>query len=169
MTAPRIEGVRETLAALKDFDPKLRRATDRTIRKAAQPLKSAAQSKIPGQALSGWSSGRYAFDGANARAGVRLKLGGGVSKRVARSTSTWPLLTMSQSNAGGSVFDMAGRRSSGNSPQGIAFISALNARFGGASRSMWPAAEEKLPEVQASVASAVDEAAAQINRQLRRR
>lgn len=164
-SAPRVEGGAATLKALRQFNPKLRRATDRKIRRAADPLRRAVQARLPGVALSGWTTGRYAYAGSSARAGVKVRIGG----KGRRSKTTWPLVTLQQRDAGGSVFDMAGRRSRGRTPQGVAFIANLNARFGTASRSMWPAAEQNLGPVRAQVVAAIDEASKQVNVQLRKR
>ncbi len=161
--APRVEGVREALKALKEIDPKLRTATNKRVRKSVVPLQNAVRARIPGVALSNWNSGRYGFEGGAAASGVKVKIGGSKSAKK----MTWELVTLRQSNAGGSVFDMAGRKSSGGSPQGRAFISNLNSRFGAASRSMWPAAEAELPRVQANVLEAVNDVAKLTNRELK--
>jgi hypothetical protein len=160
-----VEGVRETLAVLKQADKKMERQVKAAMRKAAKPVQTAIQSHIPSAPpLSGWTSGRYGFDPSAARAGVKIKVGG----RASSKRSTWPLLAVEQRNAGGAVFDIAGRRSSGNTPQGAAFIRVLNQRFGPASRSMWRGAEDSLDEVQEQVIAGLEDAAKQINRTIRR-
>lgn len=162
--APRVEGVRETLKALKEFDPKLRRATNKRIRNSVRPLQDAARARLPGLPLSGWMSGRYGYDQSAARKGVKAQIGG----RGRSGRTTWPLITVRQTNAGAAVFDMAGRRSSGSSPQGAAFIRGLN-RSASASRSMWPAAEEKIDVVRGDVLAAIEDASKLVNRDLRRK
>lgn len=165
MAQGRVTGVRETLAALKQFDPQLERDLRKEIRSIVSPLRSEAQRRIPSAPpLSGWTRGRYAFDGGAARAGVRVQVGGRASKRK----RVWPLVTLKQTNAGGAVFDIAGRRSSGSSPAGRAFIAGLNRRHGRASRSMWKAAEGKLPQIRSEVEDAIEAASKTVNRKLKR-
>ena len=127
-------------------------------------MQSAVRTRLPSVPMSGWvRSGRYRYDRADAAKKVKVRIGG----RGRRSSSTWPLVTLSQTSAAGIVFDMAGRRSPGKTPQGRAFISTLTSRFGGASRSMWPGAESEMDTVQHEVLVAAEEAAAATNRKLR--
>lgn len=172
MATPQVTGVREALAALKEFDPKLRRETTKKIRSATGPLESAVRGKLPGLPMSNWRYGRYAYDQGAASSGVRTRVGrgrgGGKTSLVSAGRSSWPLVDVEQRNAGGAVFDMAGRRSSGSSPQGRQFILNLN-RHGRASRSMWPAAEQNLDAVQSAVVKAIDAAAKATNREIGRR
>jgi len=161
---PEVEGVRETLKALKAIQPKLQTATRKRMRQAVAPLQNRARSKIASNPLSGWTSGRYAFDAGSARAGVKVAVGGRASSRK----SSWPLVTMTQKDAGGAVFDMAGRRSSGSTPQGAAFIRGLN-RHGRASRSMYAAVDDGgLEDVQKGVLDAIADAEKTVNAELKR-
>ena len=163
--AVKLEGGSETIRALRDLDPKLRRETRKNIRNAAKPLQSAAKALVPAETpMSGWTSGRYAFTGA-AKAGVKTS----ISTRGRKSRTTWPLVTLKQTNAGGAVFDMAGRRSNGKTAQGRQFIANLRNRHGRASRSMWRAAEAELPNIRKNVEQAVEKAARLTNTELRRR
>lgn len=160
--APEVEGIRETLRTLKTLDKKLERESRKAMRAAVAPLQSGARSRLVAQPLSGWTSGRYAYDQGAASKGVKVRVGGSASKRKA----SWPLVTMTQSNAGGSVFDIAGRSSSGKSPQGRAFIAGLN-RYGAASRSMWASAEDNLDEVRKGVLEAIEATERTLNSALR--
>jgi hypothetical protein len=171
--APRVTGGQEVLDVLKEIDPKLRRATNRTIKQAASPLVAAVRERLPDSPLSNWVTGRYAYDQARAARGVQVKIGGRAGRNsetviAGRASSSWPLIAVVQNNAGGSVFDMAGRRSSGNTPQGQAFIRGLNA-IASSSRSMWPAAEGTIDAVRETVLAAVNDVADDINRSLRNR
>jgi hypothetical protein len=165
MATPQVTGVRETLAALKSIDKKLERESRKRMRQTVAPLQNEARSLIPsGPPMSGWTRGRYAFDGGKAKAGVRVKIGGSAS----RKKESWPLVTMTQNDAAGIIFDMAGRRSSGRSASGRQFIANLN-RFGRASRSMWKAAEGPgLKIVQRDLVQAVNDAAKAVNAEIGR-
>jgi hypothetical protein len=166
-----IEGLARTLKEVGKIDKSLRRALGKEIRNAADPLKKAAQQRLPDTPLSGWTSGRYEYSQAKARSGVKIKIGGrgrssGGSGFLTGGTTESPLVTMVQSNAGGAVYDMAGRKSSGSTPSGRSFIAGLN-RQGGGSRSMWPAAEEQLGTVEKAVEAAVKSVEKQANVRLR--
>lgn len=158
-TAPRVTGVREAMAALKEVDKKLERDLRKRMGSAAKPLQAAAQAKIPSAApMSNWTRGRYAYDGGAARGGVKVKVGGAARK----NRWTWPLVTLTQSNAAGIIYDMAGRRSRGRSKSGVQFIANLN-RFGRASRSMWPAAEQNRKVVDAEILKAIEDTTKTVN------
>lgn len=162
MASGLVFGVREAMKALSKVDPVLRRETQKRMRRAAEPLRVAIRAQIPSDPpMSGWERGRYAFDGAAAKRGVRPRYGG-----RARGNNAWPLLTMTQSDAGGAVFDMAGRASSGKSPQGRQFIANLRARSGQASRSMWRGVEGNLDAVVTEARRAVEDMKRQIESQL---
>lgn len=159
-----IVGVRETIAELKQVDRRLERETRKRMRNAARPLQQAAQAKVPSTTpMSGWTSGRYAFDAGQIRSGIKVRTSTARGKKNAKS---WRLLELTQNTAAGIVFDMAGRRSSGKSKQGRQFISNLNARVGRASRSMWPAAEQNIDKVEREVVKAVEDAAKVVNRRI---
>ena len=65
----------------------------------------------------------------------------------------------------GSVFDMAGRGSSGRTPAGRQMIRNLN-RYGQASRSMWPAYERNKHRVELALIEAIDDMSATVNRSM---
>ena len=162
---PQVLGVRETLAALKDLEPELRRETVRDIRSAAEPMRLAAQQLVPVEApLSGMARGRLAW-GPGARRKIRTTVGG----RARRERDVWPLVNLIQGDAAGALFDIAGRGSAGSTPQGQALIRGLTQRHGAASRSMWRAAEGNIEPVQREVIAAIDRAAAKVNRKLEQR
>lgn len=153
-----VVGVRETLAALGELDPKLKRATLAEMRKAAGPMTAAISAALPSDApLSGMSRGRLAWGPDDTKAVA--KTGG----RKSRARNSWPLLTVRAVGAGASLFDMSGKGSRGKTPSGATMIGALTARYGAPSRAVWPAAEQAAPAVNAAVERAVDKAAADVN------
>lgn len=166
-----VEGLPQALRELGKVDRKLRTRVGKQIRTAANPLRTAAQALYPANPLSNWRYGRYAYDQGAARSGVKIKLGGrtgsgGGAQLQVFGMKTIPLVTMIQRNAGGAVYDMAGRQSSGVGPQGRAFVAGLN-RHGRASRTMWKAAESKLDVVTKAVEKAVTDVERQVNARLR--
>jgi hypothetical protein len=61
---------------------------------------------------------------------------------------------MVMGNPAGAVYDIAGRKTSGMTPQGRALIAKLDRQLK-ASRVMWRAAERHLPDVQQGVTDAI--------------
>ena len=162
-----IVGVRETLAALKKLDPELRKATVREIKAPARVMVATAKSRVPSQApMSGWRGGERGstgFPGWNdPRRGVKLKFGG----RRRSNKKWWPLLQLSQDDAAGALFDMAGKKGGNGSPQSRQFLANVS-RYGAPSRTIWPAVEQHKDQVTASVRVALAKAEAIVNKQTR--
>jgi len=116
--------------------------------------------------LSGWQGWKGGYDVAAVRKGIRVAFRGS-KVRGAHDPDKIPLLTLRQKNAGGAIYDMAGRRSSGETEQGQQFIKMLNARGGPASRYMWPGAEKAMPVVVGQVEVAINDMMDVINTELR--
>jgi len=163
----RVQGVKETLKILKQVDPELRKALMKEMRTAAKPLVQEVQRALPVQApLSGMDNeGRLGWNSTRVTRNVKLKVGG--KKVRSQRGQEFPLLRVTINDAAAAMFDMAGRGGSGNTPQGQALIRGLS-RYGAPSRTAYPSAEKRLPEVTRGVLEAIDKAAAQINREIAR-
>ena len=160
-----VEGVAEVLKALSKVDPELRKATVKRMKQAGEPMAREARSLFPqASPLSNWGNWRGGYDGKAVHRGVRVAYRG--SKVRGSDSNTIPLLTLRQTNAAGAIYDMAGRTSNGNSPQGRAFIAQLR-QDGVASRAMWPAAERTMPDVTAAVEDAINDMSAAIEEMMR--
>ena len=158
-----VNGLADTLKVLRRIDPELRKTTVRRMKLAAKPMQAEAKKLFPDASpLSGWGNWRGGYDGRTVKRNVKVAFKG--SK--ARNSDTIPLLTLRQTSAAGVIFDIAGRKSSGNSPSGRAMIARLD-RFAPASRVMWPTAERHMPEVVQGVRSAIDDMSEIINQELR--
>ena len=129
---------------LKEFDPELRKAMDKEIRDSLKPLARRAQGIVPSAPLSNWTKppehpgdkswkGYRVWDPENVRKGIVVRQGG---KRK-RGSSTVSMWRFANRNSAGSIYELAGRASSGKTPQGRAFIRNLNAAQGKASRLIW--------------------------------
>lgn len=155
-----IENIPDMIRTLRQIDPELRKEAAREIRAIGRSVAADAKAQIPEAPLSGWShAGRTGFRPAEVRRGVTAK----VKFSAKRTRDTIPLLTLHQKSAAGEIFDMAGRKSSGDTAQGRAMIRALNSRSGRASRYMWPTVERNLPRVERSLAEAAAKMARTIN------
>lgn len=152
---PQVYGVRETLAALKDIEPALRKEAMKSIRDAARPMKAAIEAKLPTQApLSHMDNdGRLGWRNADRR--VKIKVGG----RKGRGRDEWPLLRLSLVSAPISLFDMAGRKTSNP------LASQLN-RYGDASRAAWAVDLQLREEAQKAVLEAIKEMSKTVNKDL---
>lgn len=166
----KVQGVTGALTTLRKLDPEFQKQVKKDIRAAAKPLQQKAREYVPLEPpLSGFSrswtrSTGGTVAGWNARGKTRnkvvIKTGG---KR--RSDGSYLLVAVVQTDAMGAIYDMAGRKSSGNVASGAAMIRNLN-RIHGASRGMWPAAEQELPHIQQVVGGILDTVSARLTKEL---
>jgi hypothetical protein len=128
---------------LKDFDPELRKAMDREIRGFLKPLAAEARGIVPARApVSNWGrepltinpekswSGYRRWDAAQVASGISVRQGG---KRF-RGRATVSMWRLTNRNAAGAIYELAGRRSRENTPQGEAFIRGIEASKGHTNR-----------------------------------
>lgn len=162
-----LEGVKAVLQELYYLDRTLYRQITSDLRTDAQPLVEMASSAFPDAPLSRWTisqgesrtkNGFPSYNPALARAGVRSKVGG----RRNRTTNTWPILRLQQTDAGGAVYDMSGRATSGKN----SFVPNLSNAEGRASRLMWPAVEKGLPFISGVLQASLDRASAEVTKRL---
>jgi len=153
------------LSALRKVDPALRRATIAKMKLAAKPMLTEAKSLVPDAApLDNWYNwttqrGRVigTYDAKKIRKGLKVTYKG-PSKRD-RDKEIFPLLTLQNTDAGGAIFDIAGKANgkgwgSEGKKRGEAMIKKLR-QNGRASRVVWRAAERHLPTVQRGVNDAI--------------
>jgi hypothetical protein len=81
---------------------------------------------------------------------------------------TFPLLRLTLGSAGGSIYDMAGRKGNGNTRSGEALIRKLQKDRGGASRVMWRSVESKIRVVEDGVRDAISDMEDAINKRAQR-
>jgi hypothetical protein len=133
----------ETKALMKQVDPELRKAMDKTIKGLLNPIAKRAKSFVPEQPLSGWNYGgagdRYMpgrlpfWNAALAKRGIAVRQGG----RRSRGSVTQAAWKISNSSAAGAAFETAGR-----GPSKTAFVEAIQKTHGKPSRLIWRAWEE---------------------------
>lgn len=153
-----VSGIKDTLKTLNKLAPELRKEFNANYKRVVQPVVDNAKSRVPTQApLSGMSRNFKklgAWDGVKVQRGIASK----IDTRKSRSKNasdfgnleTVGALYVQSKTGYGAMFDMAGKRSS-NSP----FVQALEARWGSASRSMWPAWESTRNQVESAVSDLV--------------
>lgn len=142
-----LKGYNDFKKELKQFDPELKRAMDREIRRYLKPVITDAKSLVPALPLSGWrtGSGRGAsnkggalpnYDPDAARKGVVLRQGQKRKRKPGEAVvSAWELRNQ---DGAGAAFEGAGRRG-GRSEQGRRFIAALTLYHGKFPRLLWRA------------------------------
>jgi hypothetical protein len=167
-------GLDEMLKQLRQIDPALRKATLAKMRIAAEPMVREARSLIPEQSgLDNWGTWPRRTGGYNRRkiqSSIKVSYKGGRIRDKKRDT--FPLFTMVMRDAGGSVYDRAGRkfpgRRSEGKARGRAMVEKLRKEHGDASRAMWRAAEEHMPAVQQGIEDAIAEMEYAINKRVER-
>ena len=163
-----IRGLEEALKTLREADPVLYREGQKMLRKAGRPIVDDARSRVPRQTpLSGWKEGNGRGSGGfpNWESGVQRKINLRIRRqRVTGMGGRRVLIRVVQGSGAGEVFDIAGRKNVGNP-----IDRSLNiAGFGGASRSMWPAAEANMDNVQRAIRQSVEAMEDYINDQLKK-
>jgi hypothetical protein len=171
-----VYGVPEMMKLLKQIDPALQKATVAKMKMAAEPMIREARSLVPDEPPrpsdptkngKGWSAnGRLGWNASKIRRSITVKYRGTRPNRQFGSTN-WTLLKLVMGNAGGSVYDIAGKKSPGQTPQGRALISKLNRELN-ASRVMWRSAERHLRDVQQGVTDAIIDMEDAINKRAAR-
>lgn len=146
-----IEDAARIRRVLKDLDPKMLRELDKANRQAAKPIIQEAAKMTPEVTLSNWSGpfakwkrrgegtgrGDLIWDRADVVKGYKFKAGKRSSFNEYRA-----LLQFRNENSAGAIFEQVGRKSTGKTPQGKAFIRNLMQRFPRTSRLMWRTVDE---------------------------
>lgn len=130
---------------MKEIDPEIRKRMDKEIRTTLKPIAERAKAEAPTTVMSGWMDERWQgkwakrrYDRAHVAKGISVRQGG---KRT-RGSVTKTAWKVTSKSAAGSIYEVAGRKSAGKTPQGRAFIANLN-RDGKASRLLWRAFEHE--------------------------
>lgn len=157
-----VKGTIETRNALRKLERDALSELDREIREAGKPLINYARDRVRGKEggseppMSGWITWKATpYQKTDKQTGqVKTVSGKGWDKSVIdkgikikqgkrRKGSVYSaLLQMRQESAAGSIFEMAGRKSSGKTPSGRQFIYNLNSRNKQAGRSIYAAVDD---------------------------
>jgi hypothetical protein len=167
-TAVTVTGLRDLKRALTKVAPDLKKEMDKRIRIAIQPVRTKAQGSVPVAPLSGWGTSgqgkwatRLGWNSAVVRQGIKINQGAGRKKGSAVLTA-WRISNM---NPAGAVYELAGRKSTGDTPQARAFINGLT-RSARPSRLIWKAWDEAGGDstVTPKVLEAIEAAAEELER-----
>jgi hypothetical protein len=163
-----VQGVAEALKTLQKADPELRKAVIKDMKQAAAPLEAAARGLVPDRPLTNWYGWKDGYNKGKVQKGIKVAFRGGKVK--GKGGDHFPLLSLRQTNAGGAIFEMAGRaggkgRGSEGGPRGAAMINKLDT-YGTASRTLWPAVEKNFGAVESALEAAVNNMGNELSRML---
>jgi hypothetical protein len=175
-----LNGIKETLEALAEFDKNAVKRFNKVINDELSAAQSTAKGFVPmDPPMSGWrktdaakptstrgGKGWPGWDAGAIQAGiVKTKAQGKV-----RGDYTTSAGALKNNSAAGAIFEVAGRRTSGNGT-GQSFISTLNRedRGGKPSRLIWRVVDKDREKIERNVAKALDEAKALLQHHLNRK
>lgn len=174
----RVEGLNETIAYLKLFDVENYKAINKELYGEMKRLVGVGRSMAPTTSpMSGWEagsegSGRWgsvlAFSPGKVRTGIRTKIGPVRRKDTNTRERTYFLLN---ANPAGAVYETAGRKSRGKTPQGRQFVTNIEnysgeVVIGKQGRLAWKAVYQNRKEVTYALAQVVRKYEEIINRKL---
>lgn len=178
-TSVQVIGVKNALKEINKINPALRRDITRRYKQIVKPAIDEISRSVPSDApLRGmeqpWTPRR-----ASGRSQVTIQgwNKGEFGKSIVAKINTRRAMPRFMGNEVSAAFriivrygwalaaDMGGRRSSGNTPQGRAMITALRQKYGDASRFIWPSWFQAFPQVENEMRRLVED----IMRQVRQR
>jgi acetylornithine/succinyldiaminopimelate/putrescine aminotransferase len=157
-TTIRIDGVKETLAELRQVDPKIRKAFTTNAKSIAKPAITVAQNRyrslqFPSGTYRQWNYGGkeiFPLNSNKAAKSINVKISGAKKKSTA--------IAIVNSYAGAGVFEFA---ASGN------LGAAFNAKNGPVARVMWPSVTSTENGIEREMAMLVEALQEEINRSLK--
>jgi|OM-RGC.v1.021978983 hypothetical protein len=163
-TSVTVVGVKDALRELGKIEPDLKKQIQKDVKTILRPVVDEAKRAMPATPLSGmarsWKRGvLFPYD----QAQVQRSIGARFNTR--KRGNSLAVIAVVMKSAAGTIYDMAGKRG-GKTPQGRAMIANLEARFGKASRGMWPAYERNADAVNEAMERVVDVVTDAANRRI---
>lgn len=124
MAGVKVTGVRQTLRALKQVQPDLEKEVRKSINKSVREVVTTARGFMPDQPMTGWTAdswGQRGWDQRKAQMGIRRL---NPSRRVS-GKGYFYAIDVANTSAPGVIYELAGSKSDGYSPQGRQFISNI--------------------------------------------
>jgi hypothetical protein len=175
-----VHGVAPVLQALRQLEPEMYKRVVQQLKDDTNDLRLAVANQFPDKP---WQSStgvinwtRYGrkkrgrktkgeggasfpkWEAAKVKRGVSVQVGG----RKVRRTNSYPILRVKQSDAAGSVFDLA---KNGNSAAGVQFVNNLKSE-GTPSRVMWKSVKKYYPLVETKVQRTLDDIGKQFTHEI---
>lgn len=171
MARNEIRGMQKTLRELRKFNPDLLKELKKDLTKQAQPIFAATAARMPEVAASQWGSkGRTGYSRARAIRGMKVSVLS--AKRVKGISGSYASINLTQSNAGGAIWDQAGSRGNYQPPRqrGVAFNAALTRSTGrGAQRGLWPSVVARRSEIEMNFRLSIDRTSRIVNLRMQQR
>lgn len=169
--AQQIQGLQRTLRELGKFNPDLLRELKKDLTRQAKPIFADAARRMPDVAAPHWGSkGRTGYSRSRAANGMKVSVR--ASRRVKGMKGSMAVVNLTQSNAGGAIWDQAGSRGRYTPPQqrGEQFVRHLDRSTGkGAQRGLWPASVNRLDEIRREFTFSIKKTEREVNLRLARR
>jgi len=178
--ATRIEGLDEAVAYLKLFDNETLKAMNKEMYSVMKDLVQETRGMVPGTSpMSGWEKKSLTgakwgtqlnFTPSKIRTGVRSKIGPVRNKSLNTRERAYLLIN---ANPAGAIYETAGRKTDGATPQGRQFIKNIEERsgmrvIGKQGRLAWKAAINNRAEITVKMGRVVAKYQDMINRRLAR-
>lgn len=175
-----IVGLKDALRELNQINPQFRRQVTRDFKKITQPVVDAAKRALPKQPpMSGWGYGwktpsgfqmlpAEGWKGSTAGKFIKSKVSGKRPRQYAGRMQDATVFSVSFAGMVNTVFSVAGKTNpNGNSDAGAQMIRVLEARYGKASRVLWPAYEANKTEVEKQVMELTKQVMAEVGKRLK--
>ena len=177
-----VVGVKDTLRELGKIEPELKKQITKDVKTILRPVVDEAKRAMPQMPLSGFArtwkpkgTSLFPYEQAAAQRSIGARL------NTRKRGNALAVIAVVMKSPAGTIFDVAGRKTSGRVQQtskvgshgrrvgtvgGPHMIRALEARFGKASRGMWPAYERNATAVNKAMEDVVGVIVEAINRRL---
>lgn len=147
----RVAGIKQTITALRNLAPDVKKEMDGEIREIMGTVKAGAESRYPKGSWTVKLNSRRLFGSVEATAGGD------------RDPNSWD---KSGPGVKAAVFEFAGKYQPGQTPQAKAMIDSLNARYGSPGRFLWDSWDANKTRALAEIRDAVKRAEAKLQTQL---
>lgn len=121
MAGIKVKGVRQTLRALKSVAPDLEKQVRKSINESVREVVNTARGFIPDQPMTGWTAdswGHRGWDTRTAKMGIKRMN----PSRRGKNGGYFYSIDVANTSAAGMIYELAGTKSDGYSPQGQQFI-----------------------------------------------
>ena len=174
-----LNGIKETLDALKDFDKDAVKRFNKVINTELAGAERDARNLVTEDPpMSGWSKldaakgrtrGGAGWPGWNAGE-IRSKITKTKAQGRTRGDYTTSAGALLNKSAAGSIFEVAGRKTKAGFEGGSSaqFLRTLGNRFGKASRVIWRVVDKDKNKIEKNVAKALEDAKAELQKHLNR-
>jgi hypothetical protein len=166
-----VKNLQATLKQLAKFNPELLKELKKDLTQQAKPIFADVARRMPQQATPNWgATGRTGYSRDRAMRGLKVSVRS--SRRVRGTKGSMAVINLTNTNAGGAIWDQAGSRGNYSPPvqRGQQFVRHLDRSTGrGAQRGLWPASVSRLDEIRDEFTSSIRKTEREINMTLARR